>query len=307
LAVNPNATVVNRQDQRCTAGDPGYGEGRLAITFAGAIAVAIVWAYWPTLTRFVHEWDRQPDYSHGYLVPVISAGFIWARRGSFPRASLRPSMWGLAALALAGLLRVVAGIFYLDPIDGWTLPLTIAGAVLLIGGTQVFLWSLPFLWFMVPIPYSAERWLSVPLQAIATKLSTASLVILGQPAIAEGNVITLDDHQLFIEEACSGLRILVGIFALAFAFVLFSRWSWWQKTIVLVSALPVAIVANVGRIVCTALLQQYVSSEAADKFSHDLAGFVMIPVAAFLFWCVLVYLSRLLPEVEDVQLAFTPD
>ena len=105
---------------------------------------------------------------------------------------------------------------------------------------------------------------------------------------------------MFVEEACSGLRILVGIFALAFAFVLFSHWRWWQKALVLVAALPVAIVANVTRIVVTGLLHQLASSEAADKFSHDLAGFVMIPFAAGLFWLFLVYLGRLFPEVEDV-------
>lgn len=154
---------------------------------------------------------------------------------------------------------------------------------------------------MVPIPFRAESWFSVPLQGIATKLSTAVLVSLGQPAIAEGHTILLSEHTLFVEEACSGLRIFVGIFALAFAFVLFSRWSWWQKGIVLVAALPVAIIANSIRIVATGLLYQWVSSEAAHGFSHDVAGFVMIPLAAALLWLLLVYLDKLFPVVEDIS------
>jgi exosortase len=153
---------------------------------------------------------------------------------------------------------------------------------------------------MIPIPFAAERWLSIPLQSVATKLSTACFVMLGQPALAEGNTIWLGDRQLFIEEACSGLRILVGIFALAFAFVLFSRWNWWQKGLALAAALPIAIVANVARVVVTGMLYQLASSEAAMHFSHDLSGLVMIPFAAILFWLFLVYLDRLFPEVQSL-------
>lgn len=266
--------------------------------------VAILWAYWPTLVEMMRQWDRQPDYSHGYLVLPIALIFLWIRRSTFPHDQLRANLWGAALLLLAGVLRVVAGRYYLLPLDGWTLPVTVAGAVWLLYGRAVLWWSLPaivFLWFMVPIPYRAEQWLSLPLQTIATRLSTAVLVFLGQPAIAEGNVILLGDQSLFVEEACSGMRIFVGIFALAFAFVLFSRWDWWQKALVLVAAVPAAIVANVTRIVATALLTRWVSSAAGHKFGHDLAGFIMIPFAAALFWLLLIYLDRLFPEVEDVR------
>ncbi|MCC6493249.1 MAG: exosortase/archaeosortase family protein [Pirellulales bacterium] len=281
------------------------GEGRsTALPLGLAMAAAIVWAYWPTIRSMAAEWESQPDYSHGYLVLPIALIFLWLRRDEFPRHIDAPNLWGLAVLLVVAAIRAGAGVFYLQPLDGWTLPLTIAGAVLLAGGRQVLRWSLPsiaFLWFMVPIPYSAERWLSVPLQGLASTLSTRTLVCLGQPAVAEGNTILLNDHRLFVEEACSGLRIFVGIFALAFAFVLFSRWKWWQKAMVLAAALPVAIIANVSRIVVTALLQEFASSDAAHKFSHDLAGFVMIPFAALLFWLFLIYLSRLFPEVEEIS------
>ncbi len=78
-------------------------------------------------------------------------------------------------------------------------------------------------------------------------------------------MLLLGEHTLFVEEACSGMRIFFGIFALAFAFVLFSRWSWWQKVLVLLAAMPVAIVANVTRIVATGLLYQFVSSERRSE------------------------------------------
>lgn len=290
----PHPAIENHPSLR------GYWAGGIA----GIFCAAIVWAYWPTLVHLASEWERQPDYSHGFLVAPIALAFLWLRRSSCPVATMKPNLWGLLLLAFAGALRVAAGLYYMQPLDAWTIPFTVAGAILLVGGWEMLKWSLPaviFLWFMAPIPYSAERWMSVPLQNLATKLSTMALVCFGQPAISEGNVILVGEHRLFVEEACSGLRIFVGIFALAFAFVLFSRWSWWQKAMVLIAALPVAILANVTRIVATGLLQQWVSGEAAHKFSHDVAGLAMIPFAALIFWLFLLYMGRLFTQVEDIS------
>ena len=290
--------------------DPLGGPSGSKLTYvwlcvSGLVMVgAVLWAYWPTLVEMVRSWEHQPDYSHGFLVLPIAILFLWIRRSRLPLNDWGPCWGGAALMVFAAALRFVAGKYYLLPLDGWTLPLTVAGAVWLLFGRAILWWSLPsivFLWFMVPIPFRAERWLSVPLQAAATKFSTAGLVFLGQPAIAEGNVILLGDDTLFVEEACSGMRIFVGIFALAFAFVLFSRWSWWLKGLVLLAALPVAIITNVIRIVATGLLHQWVSSAAGQKFSHDIAGFVMIPLAAAMFWLLLVYLDKLFLQVEDLD------
>lgn len=279
------------------------------VIISGLLALAATtWAYWPTIQEMVHKWNTQPDYSHGYLVIPLALFFLWSRRDTFPSDQVSPSWWGFGLLLAAVALRIVAGRYYLLPLDGWTLPITIGGLVWMLYGSAVAKWSWPaivFLWFMVPIPYSAEHWLRVPLQAVATKLGTGALVMLGQPALAEGNVIYLGDHTLFVEEACSGMRIFIGIFALAFAFLLFSKWSWWQKALVLIATLPVAIIANVMRIVVTGLLYQYVSTDVGQKFSHDVAGFIMIPLAAALLWLFLVYLDRLFPRVQEVRVPVT--
>jgi exosortase len=270
------------------------------IAGAGMLST-FLWAYWPTLGALVTQWVNQPDYSHGFLVMPLAIFFLWTRRDRFPTGKVRPSIVGLAVIGFACVLRIAAGAYYLTPLDGWTIPLWAAGAIWLLFGWHVLIWSLPsiaFLWFMVPIPFAAESWLSVPLQKVATKLSTACLIMLGQPVLAEGNTIWIGDKQLFIEEACSGLRIFVGVFALAFAFALFSNWSWWQKALALAAALPIAIVANVTRIVATALLYQFASSQAASRFMHDLSGIIMIPLAAAMFWMFLTYLDRLFPKVE---------
>ncbi len=290
---------------------------------AAILAAAFAWAYWPTLVSLVETWNREPDYSHGFFVVPLAIYFLWARRDRYPRAmpqlghvppGRRDLLGGrdlLSDLAWVGLLLVAASVgvrafgahFYLDALDGWSILLWVAGVVWLLWGWKVAWWAAPsvvFLWFMVPLPFRVERWLSLPLQGAATKLSCWTLQALGQPALAEGHTIILGKNQLEVEQACSGLRIFVGIVALAFAYTIVMRRSWWEKTILLLSVVPIALAANATRIVATGLLYQYVSGEAAKKFSHDAAGWVMILLAAGLFGLVLLYLSRLVKEVEVV-------
>ncbi len=274
------------------------------VAAAAAILVAALWSYWPTLAETVNAWETIPDYSHGYLVLPIAGWFLWARRGEFPHDQMRSSHWGWAFIFAALAIRWAAAFVYIEAVDGWTLPLWFTGVALLLFGPACTRWAMPaiiFLWFMFPLPYSAELFLSQPLQGAATKISTAALQMLGQPALAEGNVILLGDQRLEVAQACSGLRIFVGIFALAFAYVLFTRRAWWEKLMLLASAVPITLIANSTRIVATALLQRFVSGEAAHKFTHDFAGWVMIPFAAALFWLFLVYLTRLFREVEIVN------
>jgi len=265
------------------------------------LLLTVCWAYWPSLLETFAAWVKEPDYSHGFLVAPLAAFFLYLRREELSRTALRPSAVGLILLLACLVLRYAAGTYFLQPLDRWTIPLWIMGCVWVLFGWPCLRWALPsivFLWFMFPLPYTAESLLSVPLQSLATKLSSALLLVLGLPVLAEGNTLWIGEEKLFVEEACSGVRIFVGIFALAFAFVIFSRWPWWQKALTLVAALPIAIIANMLRIVGTGLLYHWISGEAGRRFSHDFSGLVMIPIAAFMFWIFVKYLDHLLPEVE---------
>lgn len=274
----------------------------------GGIVLAAVfgWAYWPTLVELVSTWDREPDYSHGFFVVPLAIFFLWARRDSFPGVADRLAWSGLILLAVAVGMRVVSAWFFLETIDGWSILFWVGGVVWLIWGLRVFWWSLPsiaFLWFMVPLPFRVETWLSLPLQRVATKLSCWVLQCLGQPALAQGNVIHIGEDQLEVARQCSGLRIFVGIVALAFAYVILVRRPWWEKLLLLLSVLPIAVVANSTRIVSMGLLMQNVSGDAARTFAHDVSGWVMIPYAAALFAVVLLYVDKLIREVELVDVA----
>jgi exosortase len=190
-------------------------------------------------------------------------------------------------------------------VDGWSFVFWVAGCAAILFGSATFQWAwapIGFLVFMVPLPFRMESMMSLPLQRIATQVSCWTLQLLGQPAIAEGNTILIGEQHLEVEQACSGLRLFMSILALAFAYLILIRRPWWEKTLLLMSVVPIAIIANAARIVATGILYQYVSSDAAKHFSHDFAGWAMVPFAAVLFAGVLWYLGRLFPEQEHLEL-----
>ena len=264
-----------------------------------------VWAYWPSLHEMVTAWEHEPDYSHGYLVIPLALAFLWIKRDLVP--PLGKCDWWLGALLLVLAVggRIFAGRVSNSALDGWSIMFWIAGSVALLFGREILMWSwssVAFLFFMVPLPYRFETMLSNPLQRIATQLSCWGLQLLGQPALAEGNVILLGEHKLEVEQACSGLRLFVSILALAFAYMILTRRTWWENLVLLLGVIPIAIVSNALRIICTGLLFQYVSSEAAKHFSHDLAGWAMVPIAAFLFAVSLWYINQIFPEREQLEM-----
>ena len=261
----------------------------------GAVAIAFLWSYWPTIVELVSIWEREPDYSHGYLVVPISIYFLWLRRSEIPTV-LSPSSFGLILLAASIGIRYLAARFSITSGDGYSILVWLAGVVLLFGGRQLFVWMLPsigFLFFMVPLPFRIERLMSVPLQMTAANISCFALQCMGQPAFGEGTTILLGDQQLYVEEACSGLRIFFGTMALAFAYIIAARRELWEAAILLVSVIPIALFANSVRIVVIAFLFQHYSDETARKYSHDISSWLMIPFAAACFGLLIWYLNCL--------------
>lgn len=280
--------------------------GLVPMLIAGAVVfAAFLWAYWPTCAGMVHQWETKADYSHGYLVAPLAILILWVRRDLFPGFSGKMGWGGAVLIVLSIAMRALGARMFVDAIDAWSMLLWAAGAVWLFGGWRVFLWAAPaigFLFFMIPLPFQAETFFSYPLQTVATKASTWTLQCLGQPAIAEGHTIRMGDHApLEVERACSGLRVFMGTVAMAYAFIVLVRNTWWERLLLLASALPITIVANVTRIVVTGLLSQYVSGEVAGKFTHDMAGYVMLVHAFLLFLLALWFISNMTREMESVS------
>ena len=273
---------------------------RQLITGSVLLGLFGIWAYWPTLLHLQSIWDREPDYSHGYLVIPLFLFFLYIRRSSFP-AVLTPSWIGLVVLLGSIVLRVVGGVIFITPLDGWSIVLWVGGVALCLGGWPLLRWCLGptlFLAFMVPLPFRYETLISQPLQRIAAILSSFVLRCIGQPAFAEETTIIVGTEILQVEQSCSGLRIFVGVFALTCGYLLAFRRELWEASLLIVAVIPVALVANAIRIVVTAILYRHYADEVAQKFSHDFAGYLMIPLAAFLLWTVQWYLNCLIPDVR---------
>lgn len=261
-------------------------------------AACLAWAFLPTFTDLAQAWSADPQYSHGWLVPAFAALLLWLRRRKLDAAALRPTWWGLAPLAAGLMLRLAGAFFYFTWVEQMALLPCVAGLVVLAGGRAAWRWAWPsvlFLGFMVPLPFTVATLLSRQLQWLATLSSAYVMQVLGLPALADGNVILLDDQHIDIVEACSGLRMLMVFFALAAAFVFSVRRPWPDKVALLASAVPIALVSNIARIVLTGVLFQCgVQSETVHAFFHDAAGWLMMPFALVLFWVELRILSRLM-------------
>jgi len=269
----------------------------------GALALVVgLWAYWPTLVEISGAWIREPDYAHGLLVVPIAIWFLWLRRASFPGFAAPEMGVGFALFGISLAVRYFGARFFMNFVDGYSIPIWIAAVVALMGGWQMLLWTLPsigFLFFMIQLPFGIETALSYPLQRTATNLSCWILQLIGQPAFAVGNEILLGEHRLEVAQACSGLKLFMSITAMAYVYVVVVRRTWWEKTILFASLVPIAVVANSVRISAAGLLIQYglMAHEAADKF----AGLViMLPLAFVLFAFILWYLGKLI-KVEEVM------
>lgn len=269
-----------------------------------AAAGLLAWAYLPTLREMAHRWGSDPQYSHGYLVPAFSVFLLWWRAGRLQNGPVTPSLWAVPVLLLGLGMRLAGGRFGYDWLDGISLLPTLAGVFLSVGGRTAWRWAWPsiaFLAFMVPLPYRVEIFLTGPMQRVATVCSTFVMQTVGVPAVAvpKSNVILLPNQPpLEVVEACSGLRMLVIFFALSTAFVLVVDRPWWEKGIILGSAVPIALVSNVARIAITGVLFQTVGSQQGRDFFHEKAGWFMMVLGLALLWLELWLLGRLLIRDE---------
>lgn len=258
---------------------------RWPIVFWTVLLIAVVWSYWETAVSLAGQWWQNPDYLHCFLVPVVAGYLLWHRRGLLPPGQHTGSSWGLLFLAVAVAMRWASEYFYFGTLDRLSLLPFAAGMALLWAGLDGLRWAWPsvlFLVFMIPVPGTLAGIASQPLQRIGTEVSTYLIQFLGIPAVSQGNVILLSDSSIGVVEACSGLKMMMLFAAICVAAVFLMRLRGIDKIAILLSAIPIAVVANVFRITLTAILHETVSHELADRVFHDLAGFLMMPLAMVL-------------------------
>lgn len=278
-------------------------QGILLVIGALAALAAFAWSYAPTLASLVQLWLREPDYSHGFFVVPVALYFAWFRRASRPEVVLQLSLPSALLLSAAVGLRFLGARWNMLPLDAWSILAWAAGVAYICGGWPMLRWASPsigFLWFMMPLPYRIEQALSLPLQSIATRLSCWTLQLLGQPAIAEGHVILLGNERLEIAQACSGLRILLGTVALGVVFAILTRHRWWDRLVLVACAIPVAVIANMARIVATGLTKTHAPGSWLANWSHDAGGHLMTAFSVLLFALCAWYLKQLFYDADEL-------
>ena len=245
-----------------------------------AAAAAVVFA--PVLYYMVLHWKVVPDYSHGFLVAPLAAYFAWERRKALRRATVAPSWWGCVPLGLGTLALTIGrlGVELTAMRTGFVL--TLIGLVILLLGRQIFrvlAFPLLFLFLMVPLPQSLVNVIAFPLQLIAADLAVGSLHAIGIPALREGNIIHLASTQLFVAEACSGLRSLMALGTLAVVFAYFFRRNAVERVVIVLSAIPIAILVNAFRVGLTGYLTHHFGKGAAEGVIHQTEGFFTFGLA----------------------------
>jgi len=245
----------------------------------GALMAAV---YYRVLAELVMTWWRNPDFSHGFLVPIFASYLVWVKRKALLHKGVAPTWSGIAVVAL-GFVVLLLGVYGAAVfVSRVSLVIVLTGLVLCFGGWQ-FLKELRFallvLFLAIPLPAIIFNEITLPLQIMASKLASHLLPLFGVPVLREGNVIELPSIKLEVAQACSGIRSLVSLFTLAVFYGYFLEKSFLRRAVLALASIPIAIAANAVRIFGTGLCVQYWDPEKALGFFHDFSGWVMFLVS----------------------------
>jgi exosortase len=227
------------------------------MVFAGLLLLVVA-AYWDMLQFTSTYWARDM-YSHGYIVPLFAAYLFWIRKK--PLVQVEPvERWaGVGVVTVCLALRTWSSYYDYNNPDRWSFLGCLLGICLIVGGLKMLRWAGPallFLFFMFPFPDLIERTLLMKLQMVASMISTFVHQTLGVSAARYGNTISIDTlkEPLEVAEACSGLRMLTIFGAMCVAMIMIVERPWWDKLVIFLSIVPIALMSNVIRIVTKALL-----------------------------------------------------
>jgi exosortase len=253
--------------------------------------VALVWfavlltaAFFPVLQHLVEQWNVDEDVGHGYFVPLVAGFIAWQRRDQLLAIECKPAWWGLGVMAWAALQGWVGALGAELFLQRTAFLIALAGVLLVVGGTQLvraLAFPLLLLPFMIPLPAVLYNQITFPLQLFASQVAEVSLGWIGIPVLRDGNVLELASQKLSVVEACSGIRSLLSLSFLSLVYAYFFDRKVWMRWALLAATIPVAIIANSGRVTITGILSE-INTEWAQGFFHSLEGWIIFAIALVL-------------------------
>lgn len=252
---------------------------------AAAAGVLIALCYFPAIRSLLHEWMTNEDVGHGFFVPIVAGYIVWQERKELLALPARPNWWGIALLLLGAAQSLGATLGVELFLSRTAIVVTLAGAVLTLGGTawlRKLAFPLFLLCFMAPLPGVIYNSITFPLQLLASQLADGALTVLTVPVLREGNILELPSGKLSVVEACSGIRSLLSLTFLALVYGYFFEKRTALRVVLFAATVPIAILANGARVTITGILSQ-VKPELAAGFFHESTGWVTFMMAlAFL-------------------------
>jgi exosortase len=274
--------VAKEADSGPPQATPAGVSSRLDWLPYATIALLLIVLYYRVAVKLVHDWYTIPDYSHGFLVPVFAAFLIWDKRKLLKAIPVRQT-WSGIVLVVFAIMVLILGVYGVELFTA-----RISFILLLTGLIATFFgWAMvrelrfPLLVLVLAIPFPAILFnrITFPLQLLASRIASDILPWLGVPTLHEGNVIELPVMKLEVAEACSGIRSLMSLFTLAVFYGYFLERTTQRRVILALASIPIAVTANVARIVGTGLCVQYWDPEKALGFFHEFSGWVMFLVS----------------------------
>lgn len=260
-----------------TSHRPNAGFWIAAAWFGGLLILS----YAPVLYRLAVQWMNDEDMGHGVFVPVVAGYVVWKTRDRWLPGAGSPNWWGLVVVAWGALQLAVATLGAELFLARTAFIVSLAGVVLALGGFQVLralAFPLFLLFFMVPIPAIVYNQVTFPLQLLASEMASQALSAMGIPVLREGNIIELASQRLNVVEACSGIRSLLSLSFLSLVYGFFFDGRAWMRVLLFAATVPIAILANAGRVTLTGLMSEY-DVELARGFFHLASGWVVFMIA----------------------------
>ncbi len=246
------------------------------------IAVLLCVLYYRVALKLVYDWYTIPDYSHGFLVPLFAAFLVWDKRRVLSSIPTKQT-WAGIALVVVSIGVLILGVYGVELFTArMSFVMLLTGLIwTFFGWAMVRALAFPLLVLILAIPFPAIVFnqITFPLQLLASRIASDILPMLGVPTLHEGNVIKLPIMDLEVAEACSGIRSLMSLFTLAVFYGYFLERSTKRRVILALASIPIAVTANVARIVGTGLCVQYWDPEKALGFFHEFSGWVMFVIS----------------------------